>query len=140
MPTIDELKAQLKELKKTHKEIRVTGLKKAELEALVKKYTEKKADTPAVKKPAEKSTDAEYIYLYSSPAGSMIWVSTEPFTKKSIDHYNIKLVLKKKVKNVDYAWSYISYGEVSTTDGVDFYDYSDKTLEESKKRVQSYKD
>jgi len=39
MPTIDELKTQLKELKKTHKEIRVSGLNKSELVALVAKYT-----------------------------------------------------------------------------------------------------
>jgi hypothetical protein len=39
MPTIDELKTQLKELKKTHSEIRVTGLTKSELVALVAKYT-----------------------------------------------------------------------------------------------------
>jgi len=39
MPTIVELKSQLKELKKSHSEIRITGLSKAQLQALVDKYT-----------------------------------------------------------------------------------------------------
>jgi signal transduction histidine kinase len=39
MPTIPELRAQLKELKKKHKEIRITGLNKSEMMLLVSKYT-----------------------------------------------------------------------------------------------------
>lgn len=47
MPTTDEIKEQLKTLKKTHPEIRYGGLKKPELVELLKKYTTVKAPAPA---------------------------------------------------------------------------------------------
>ena len=197
MPTIDELKAQLKELKKTHTEIRYTGLKKAELDALVKKYTEKKVDTPPVKKPAdekksfeaekkrnqeemkriqekkkqiqekkkqideelkqiekeeeqndkerkriekEESKESGYIYLYADEKEYTIWITVEPLTKKSLDAYNLKLVRKKKVKDIEEAWDYISYGEVHTSDEVYYYDRSQTSVKESIKHINSYKD
>jgi len=46
MPTASELKEQLKTLKKSHPEIRYSGLKKPELVQLVQKYTTTK-QTPA---------------------------------------------------------------------------------------------
>jgi len=46
MPTVDELKSLLKELKKTHKEIRLTGLTKAQLQELYDKYKDKGASPP----------------------------------------------------------------------------------------------
>jgi hypothetical protein len=53
MPTVEELKQQLKELKKTHKDIRITGLTKQQLSALVDKYSkvpEQKGEKKVIEK------------------------------------------------------------------------------------------
>jgi hypothetical protein len=54
MPTIPEIKAQLKELKKKHKEIRITGLNKSEMLLLLSKYTKTAPPEKAVKAVQEK--------------------------------------------------------------------------------------
>jgi hypothetical protein len=54
MPTIPEIKAQLKELKKKHKEIRLTGLNKSEMLLLLSKYTNTAPPEKVVKAVKEK--------------------------------------------------------------------------------------
>ena len=54
MLKLPEIKAQLKQLKKKHKEIRITGLNKSELLLLLSKYTNQPPPERAVKAVAKK--------------------------------------------------------------------------------------
>ena len=65
MPSVAELKEELKVLKRTHKEIRITGLSKAELQETLNKYKKPEAPAPAPKpfkppRPKKKIKPLEY--------------------------------------------------------------------------------
>jgi hypothetical protein len=51
MPTVKELKDELKLLKRTHKDIRISGLTKKQLEELISKYKTPKVPTPKAPTP-----------------------------------------------------------------------------------------
>lgn len=61
MPTLPEIKAQLKALKKTHKEIRITGLNKSELLLLLSKYTKSAPPEKAVREVEAKKQRKEQV-------------------------------------------------------------------------------
>jgi hypothetical protein len=90
MPTIPEIKEQLKALKKTHKEIRITGLNKSEMLLLLSKYTKVAPPEKAVKAVKMKKERKEQIKEYMKQSK----IKSE--RKKKVENlaHNLDMVLK----------------------------------------------
>jgi hypothetical protein len=92
MPTIPEIKAQLKALKKTHKEIRITGLNKSEMLLLLSKYT--KTAPPEKEQKPKTLTVEEFTQRIKQKKKEKKEKEKERETKVANLAHNLDVVLK----------------------------------------------
>ena len=95
--TVDELKEKLRILKFTHKEIRYTGLKRAELEELVNKYISPSTTQPA---PAPKPKPQPQPAPAPAPAPQPAPVIKAVPQTQHVFNLDVAEDLKKKLSNV----------------------------------------